>query len=107
VTDRLGSNSDPDSGAQFLQAGKTCLSSTEKNHVACADGSSQINEFVEIILNAGLAEDRSRDQADPHITDRKSIRPRASVNMIARLAAASARHVLVDNRRIPRDIFLQ
>jgi hypothetical protein len=72
-----------------------------------AVGRAQIEKFVEIVQHPGFPEHGGRNHSYARVADRKPVRTSGSVDVIGGLAASPAGHILADEGRVPRSVFLQ
>ncbi len=67
----------------------------------------QISQLVDVVLHAAGVEDCVGHQRRRHTPNGEAVRLGDAIDMIRRLPAAASRHVVRDDRRISRNIFLQ
>src|SRR5687767_4367270 len=67
----------------------------------------QVIKFIEVVKNAGLAENGKRDHTAAEIADGQSVRLGRTKKIVGRFTAAAAGHELHDDFGITRNIFLQ
>jgi hypothetical protein len=68
-------------------------------------GGAEVNELVDIVLNAGLAEDGIGHDAARNTEQRETVGAGGVVKMIGCLSAAAPRHILKSDSRISRNVF--
>src|SRR5262245_48084557 len=66
----------------------------------------QINKFVDIILDPAFAEDGVGQKSGTDIADGQAVGFGYLEKMIGGLSSSATRHVFAEDRWIPRDVFL-
>ena len=107
VTDRLSADAHAGRGAQLFDAAQACLAVGDKQIVLRAIGRAEIDELVDIVLHARLAQHGIGDQRRAHAADGQPVGFGDFVNVVGGLPAAARSHVLHDNHGIARNIFAQ
>src|SRR3990170_1224651 len=103
----LGADSHARSTTQLLHAIQARFLSRYQNVREPTLGSSQVDQLVDVIENAGRVKDAGRHEASRHSADRQPVGTARSVNEIRRLLASTARHVLDNDGRISWNMFPQ
>src|SRR5918993_2581436 len=97
-----GLRADPQSGMgpQFLHAAQPQLSISEEDIMRRAVWRAQVDKFVEIVLNARLAQNRRRYHAAWQAADHQTVTAGAAIDMVGGLRAARSRHEFDDHSGI-------
>src|SRR5688500_1371876 len=107
MSDLLSADPHARGGAQFFLAAQAGFLARQKHIMKDTDGRAQISQFVDVVLHTAGIEDRVGHQGRRHAADGQAIRLDDAVDVIRRLSAAASRHILRNDRRVARNIFLQ
>src|SRR5688572_4952216 len=99
-----GRDPHPRRAAQLFQIVESRILARKENKVKHALGRAEIDQLVEIVLDAGFAQDCVRYHAAGNACDGEPVRPSGAVHVIGRLSASGARHVLRHDGWVSRNV---
>ena len=102
VADGLRADANPRCCSEFLQTAELAVSWGKEEIVSGAVRRAEIDETIDVVLHASLAEKCVRDEAGAQVAKRKTIRFDGTIDVVRRLSPAPSRHILADDGGISR-----